>query len=195
MNNTLDNLFHYISKGIVFVPIVIILIAVIIKGTSTNKTQPAIILSPTPTVIQATPTPGIWDKIKESTIAASFNLTGSFTCKIKNEVKETELKISNKQAYVSYVKGQENKKGLLQGDCVYSWDGITYKGEKMCGITPYLSIIESMSLQSILSNPLLSNVINGKEKDIAELLNSCLKKPIINQNVFYVPTNVMFSSK
>lgn len=195
MQNSLDTFFHYISKGIVFVPIIIIIIALIIKGTSGNKTQLIVKISPTITIIPITPTPSLWDEVKNSTIAASFNLTGPFTCKIKDSAKNMELEITKRQIYFSYVTNKENRKGLLQGDCVYTWNGLTYHGEKICGITPYLTLLESTSLSSLLSNPLLSNVIKGKENETTELLLSCVKKQVQNQNVFYIPTNVVFNSK
>jgi hypothetical protein len=195
MQNTFDTFFHYISKGIIFVPIIIIIIALIMKGTSNNKVQIVIVPSPTVIVVRATPTPSLWEEIKDSTIAASFNLTGPFSCNVKDSDKNMELEIASNQVYVSYVKNKESKKGLLQGDCFYSWNDLLSKGEKICGISPYLSLLESMSLQSLLSNPLLSSVIKGKEKDIVKLMLSCVKKPVLNRNVFYVPVNVVFSSK
>lgn len=147
----MDKFFITISKYIIYVPIAIVVLALIFKFNQTSKTlgELAYKLTPTPTTTSQ---------------RAGFDLKGPYQCQYKDKDGKT---------YKVYIK---NKKVLFDkyffdGDCLFI-DNI----KKMCNLSPYVSIIEG-ALNNNLSmiNTVAANYLKA-DVDVGKILETCVKK-------------------
>lgn len=199
MNSTiLDTFFHYASKAIIAIPIAILIIAVVMKG-SQNKTDmitiPSITPSPIYTITQTPSKPNLLLKLKESTIAAQLTLKDNFHCILNENNSKIQFSVLNKQVYVDYKSSKINQSGVFQKDCFYSWDNMTKKGVKICNLGSIVMFIENTPFSNLFSNQIVAPFIKGREGEVLKVVETCRKTNAGNQSLFYVPTNITFSDK
>jgi len=137
----MDEFFSYVSKGVIIIPIVIIVLSLLIKFNQNN--QPSFktmtVISPT---ITATPT--IINKI-------NIDLNGPWVCRYKNNQQEYSLFIKNKKISLEIKADDQTKKydlsqysGLLGNLINLDMDRL----ESMA--KPYLP--KGVDIQSVLSS-------------------------------------------
>ncbi len=93
---------------------------------------------------------------------------------------------------------------LLNGDCAYIWKSGLYTGEKVCGLSQQLAIVEGL-LNSGLINP--DVVFGGLDKmfDLPDIggnrdilksaMSSCRNEAAPSSISFSVPNNILFKNQ
>lgn len=200
-----DEFFHIVSRLIIIFPIIIVVTAVFIKLTSRSTQQKGFVkkqLTPTPTKTQ-----NLLDKLKpdkKSTDSAKFNLTGPLICSFDSQNSKVKAYIKDKKISLIVEKKDETDNFLLTGDCLYNWDEGSYSGEKICGISEKVNILEGLLSSGLVDinflfkslNQIMS--INPTEKSgdsFQSILNSCENKPIPENIRFSLPKNILFKNK
>jgi len=137
----MDEFFSYVSKGVIIIPIVIIVLSLLIKFNQNNQpsSKTMTVISPT---ITATPT--IINKI-------NIDLNGPWVCHYKNNQQEYSLFIKNKKISLEIKADDQTKKydlsqysGLLGNLINLDMDRL----ESMA--KPYLP--KGVDIQSVLSS-------------------------------------------
>jgi len=137
----MDEFFSYVSKGVIIIPIVIIVLSLLIKFNQNNQpsSKTMTVISPT---ITATPT--IINKI-------NIDLNGPWVCRYKNNQQEYSLFIKNKKISLEIKADDQTKKydlsqysGLLGNLINLDMDRL----ESMA--KPYLP--KGVDIQSVLSS-------------------------------------------
>lgn len=197
----LENFFHSGSKLIIFVPIVIVMVAFVLRDssrgtTASSRNRYSSLLSITP--VRTSPTPDTSnpaDRLAFGSGQTKLNLTGPLVCDYKSTDLNATVSIKNKQVFAELA----NEYVLVRDDCVYRWNKGSITGEKSCGgITSLMGMAESlagfglMDMQTILSTISQFGVgtsITPPPLDTLE--DSCVEKPI-GDIVFSLPQGVTF---
>ncbi|MCX7881092.1 MAG: hypothetical protein N2482_01085 [Patescibacteria group bacterium] len=195
--DNLFDIFHFLSKAILLVPIVIFILALFFKfNYSQRKT---LISLPTPTIVL---TPTKTEKKEEIKI----DLKGPFVCEGELNQISASVFIKDKKIKVILSKKEKKENHLIVDDCYYSWDEGSFSGKRICGLKPAMSLVETMmslgvfSLQNLFDQLAnfggagLENTIATKEGQIKEFLHFCQKKEI-EDKVFQIPVNILFKNK
>lgn len=178
------NFFEVGSKAIFLIPVVlfvVMLFQVLGPSKGTPQVHKSLVLTPTITLAQNT-----------------LNLQGPFICTSSSKTASWSAYIKDKKIVVISKQNKEVGNYLLDGDCGYIWKTPGFAGQKICGITSYVSIAESLlstgviSPDSILNSNLSSLGVSASIDDIKKLIKSCIKKEIANKSVFGIPKNVVF---
>ena len=204
-NSQPDDVFHIVSRFTIIFPIVIVIIAMIIKltgGASQQKSFRGYSLTPTPSKSQ-----NLLDNLniyKKSTPSVRFNLTGPLNCFFRSESATISAFIKDKKIYLKMEEKNEEKNYLLKDDCVHIWKKGIYSGEKICGLSQQITIAEGL-LSSGLFDPNLiltsmSQLLNFSPAEKSEValktaLSSCKNEPIPSSVQFEIPKNVLFRNK
>ena len=120
-NSQLDDVFHIVSRFTIILPIVIVIVAIILKysgGGSQQKNFKEFNLTPTPSKSQnflASP-------------PARFNLTGPLTCSFSNDSSAVNAYVKDKKIFIQIDEKNILSNYLLSGDCVYIWKKGIYSG-------------------------------------------------------------------
>ena len=193
-NHPLDDFFHIVSRILFIVPVVVILIALLTKfsfAPSEIKQGPKISLSPTMPL-----------EIKTSSPSAKLNLQGPFQCQLVSPDSSASAFIKERKVYITVNRKETDQHVLLNGDCVYMWGKTGFNGEKVCGVSSYISLAESLFSLNIISPESLfeqfSSLLPAGEMsniDMAGILNSCKKEEIKDNTLFAVPKNILFKNK
>ena len=142
-NSQLDDVFHIVSRFTIILPIVIVIVAIILKysgGGSQQKNFKEFNLTPTPSKSQnflASP-------------PARFNLTGPLTCSFSNDSSAVNAYVKDKKIFIQIDEKNILSNYLLSGDCVYIWKKGIYSGEKICGLSQQIAIAEGLYHQDCL---------------------------------------------
>jgi len=191
--DSLFNLFSFFSKLIIFVPIIVVVVALILKFNNKSPTQLSFKPSPTLTTVL---------KPTQAKIQFNIDLKGPWVCsgKINNAsasafIKEKKIKI--------VIGGENPKKNVLfSGDCLYSWTEDEFSGTRACGLSPLLSLGESMLKFGGISDLLLGQLarlgvgdkLASNPAEINKLINSCKKEKSIDEETFTIPKNILFKN-
>lgn len=198
-----DDVFYYLSKATIIIPLVVLLVALIIKFNEKPKIQSyrqAPVVQPT---IQAKVESDLLKNFikTNASSSASFNLSGPLNCDYPYDEGVVNAQIKNNNILL-----KANTKSLMQtilykGDCIYLWTPGKLSGQKICGVSSYISTFNALSglgnfsLESMLKY--LPNlglpVKNLSQKDIDGLINSCKKKEV-NLDIFTIPQNILFKN-
>ncbi|MBI2051728.1 hypothetical protein HYT33_03130 [Candidatus Roizmanbacteria bacterium] len=190
----LDTFFHHISRLVVIIPLVVIALALIFKPSEKNSPRQEDFISPTPLLNQ------------KNTILSDILKGGSYACRFNTpdgKSKTTAL-IRDKDIFVENVKKKETDYLLVKKDCVYTWEKGRYSGEKICGLAPYFSTIESLSDLNVVNiDSLISSVLEfggggaSKEAEATakNLISTCRKKEIKDTSLFEIPKGVLFKNR
>lgn len=172
------------SKAIFLIPVVLFIIMLFQvlgppKGTPQVRQFPVL----TPTVVSAQNT---------------LNLQGPFICTSSSKTASWSAYIKDKKIVVISKQSKEVGNYLLDGDCGYIWKTPGVTGQKICGLSSYIPIAESLlssglvSIETILSSGSIPQIASVNMEDINKLIKSCIKKEIIEKSVFQIPAGVRF---
>lgn len=190
-NNT-DDLLFYFSKLTIIIPLIIIIIALLIKfNQSRTSVLSDLQLRPTITLL---PT--------KQLVSNSINLQGPFICQYKDKDIQANVSIKNKNIYAKILRNSKYENILINNDCYYRWEENKYTGEKICGISTIMSIVDTLINNNLLDinnlneNSMLKNLTNLTASDGAQInaiIKSCIKKPVDN-NIFNIPQKILFKN-
>jgi len=176
--NNLDSIFYILSRFVIVVPVVLVIMALIIKF---NQSKTASVKLSTPKVIS----PAHQD-ITNIMSKINFDFNGPSLCSYSSGVASVTAQIKNKR-----VSGEVNVNGktnnvIYAGDCIYVWEKNQFSGQKICGIstnliTNFLPQIQAMA----------GSIVN--QTNITGFINSC-KKQEVGEEVFKIPNNVLFKN-
>ncbi len=171
----MDDFFHFVSKMVIVIPIVIIIFALILRFNQKEDYSKKII--PSPTVV---PT-------KTSVITPSFklDLVGPLVCQINEKTASVSAFIKDKKVFATKREKDKVDYFLLIDDCFYWWEKGKYSGQKICGVGFYLSYFEEFSR--------LGSMGMG-DLNLSSLLSSCQKQEIKDETIFNLPQNVLFKN-
>ncbi len=114
--NNLDSFFSFVSKAVIIIPIFVLIISLFLKFNSPkNSSSSSNPVCTGQTCLTPTKIP-----ISQNN-AFKFDLKGPIVC---NNLFIKDKKVLLKNKLINY---------LLNGDCLYIWDGDKGKGEKKCG--------------------------------------------------------------
>ncbi len=194
-NNVIDAFFFYAARVIILIPIVIIVLALFFKFKQ-NKSQLSSVPVSTPTVIPSISAP----KIQIASVSAAIDLTGPWVCNFEENNATISAYIQDKSVYVNNAKSNYF---LLTNDCFYIWQNNVYTGQKICGVGKYETMFQQMSSLGLISINNLPSLLGqfGQFSSIASnsaalknILSSCKKEAIEDQNVFKIPKNIIFKN-
>lgn len=182
----MDDFFHFISRLVIVIPIVIIIGALILKFNQKKENySQKIIFTPT---VAPTKTP-----IISSTPAIKFDLIGPLVCQINEKetsisayVKDKKILLTKNEKGLPADKQEKVDYFLVKEDCLYWWEEGKYSGEKICGISSYLSYFEQLSQFGFMG---MGNL------DLGHLIGNCRKEEIKDLKIFEVPKNILFKNK
>lgn len=142
-----------------------------------------------------------------SSTSATFNLQGPLICSYKDNKENLDLKayIKNKQIYVETPHQGEQERILIAGDCLYNWDEGEATGTKMCGVSQYMSLFESLAKLGLVDPTTLLRALSemrpsgfqeapSEMKTIQNLNQICIKGEI-KDSIFEIPINVQFKEE
>ena len=196
-NRQLDDVFHIASRFVIIFPIVIVIVALFLKysgGGSQQKSFKEYSLIPTPTKSQnflASP-------------SARFNLKGPLTCSFSKESVTANAYVKDKKILIQIAEKNTSSNYLLSGDCVYIWKSGVYSGEKICGISQQVGIVEGLLSSGFLdSNMIFESLgkvftlpdVGGSQAVLKSAMSSCRNEEIPNSVQFEIPKNVLFKNK
>lgn len=194
-NDSIYNIFHILSRIIAVFAIIILIIGLIIRFNQNKPTIQSFITNQKPT-IEIPSEKSITETI--STSAAELNLKGPFICNFSSPGATVSAFVKDNNAYGKLEQQTKTTLILLKGDCIYSWASSSIEGEKLCGLSPYISIFGKMPIANLLGNSQLLSLVGGfgiNQSMIPSILNSCKKEEINNERVFNLPKNVVFKEK
>jgi len=188
-------IFSVLSKVIIFIPIVVVIIGLIYRFNQPQNVNPKTQnqnLNPKSNQAQ--------DNNKSK---ITIDLKGPLVCNGKIDDLTVSAFIKDKK--IKAVFDQKNIKNniLLNGDCYYYWLTGQYTGEKVCGLSAIVGLVETMinfggfNLDLVTSQLLnfgIDQKIATNEAKITELIQNCQKKNI-DDKVFELPNNILFKNK
>src|SRR3989344_2614862 len=193
----LDDIFHLVSRFTIIFPIVIVIVALFLKysgGSPQQKNFKEYSLIPTPTKSQnflASP-------------SARFNLTGPLSCSFSKESLAVNAYVKDKKIFIQMGEKNVLSNYLLSGDCVYIWKSGVYSGEKICGISQQVGIVEGLLSSGFLdSNMIFESLgkvfalpdVGGSQDVLKSAMSSCRNEEIPNSVQFEIPRNLLFKNK
>jgi len=196
----IDDFFHKVSRYIFIVPMIVVLAAVLLKlaDNSAQKGYREYNLSPTPTKSQ-----NIFDGL-DSSASAKFNLTGPLSCSFSTQTSSVSAYVKDKKIYIAMDEKNVKTNHLLNGDCVYIWKEGQYSGEKTCGISQQVSIVEGLLSSGLIDPSLVFSNLGkafdlpvgvGKQDTLKTAMSSCKKEDVPSSIGFNVPKSVLFKNK
>ncbi len=171
----MDDFFYIATKIIIFIPIVVVITALIMRFNQ-NKNNSVETLLPSPTIIfTPSPTP------KKTTI----DLKGPYICNFEIDEATISAYIKNKEIFLNKKEKNNQENYLYKDGCLYQWQSNKYSGEKICGLNFYIDFFEKFSQ---IPSFILPNI------DFNSYFNKCKKEEIKNEKIFNLPVNVLFKN-
>jgi len=187
--NFFDNIFFSFKKIIFIIPVVILFLGLVLKYNKQPPTQEKKLPSPVIT--------------KSVTSEVKLDLNGPLVCQYSSSTASISAFIKNKQVYGEKI-DKETNFYLLKNDCLYSWQKEDYQGKKVCGLSPYLSLMTITSsfglsninsFLSLVPNLGVKDFISSNSAEIEGLVKSCKKEEIIDVQIFKIPENILFKDR
>lgn len=194
-NDNVHDFFHGVSRITIILPIIIIAVAIILKPNKFEQSQ----VKSNQYVVSPTVTPLATPAVSPSGIP--INLKGPFICSVIAESEYSGVVyIKNKNVLGDMLVAKENTKlsVVLKDDCIYKWQQGAKTGVKMCGLSPYLSILDTMSNLNLLDAGILMTMITkyGDDSGAANLTQKApvvtCKKDAVEDTIFVIPKSVQF---
>lgn len=198
---------YNISRLAVIIPIFILITGVSFKilGFSSNPVpQQVAQLEPSPTTPTAQNINPLSNVIPQSSAdEPKIDLKGSWSCKMQSNTTDSYmLEIKNYNIAAVFNSNAATQHLIVKGDCAYYWKTSTtvQRGQKMCGISQYISMFDLFSQFNISSPDMLLNMLPNavsqllpipKNLDLKALMKSCVKDTVAD-TVFIVPSNISF---
>jgi len=192
-NESVFNTFAFLSKLIIIVPVAVVIIGLIIKFNQKPNRPKHVQLVPSPT-ITISPTP------KQPLL--KIDLTGPLVCRGDVDGSSTTVYIKNKKIKLILKKNGKTENMLLSGDCFYNWSEGEYNGKRICGLSPLISIAETMTkiggvggdfLLGQLRQFGLGGSIATNQAQLQSLVSSCTQGKIADAT-FQIPERVLFKN-
>lgn len=191
--NNIYSIFHILSRIIVVFAIIILITGLIIRFNQNKPNIQSSVTNQKPTIAAAPSVQSTTETI--STSAAELNLKDSFACNFSSPVGTVSAFVKDGSAFGQIKQQLTMTTILLKGGCLYSWNNTSAAGKKICGLSPYISIVGQIPLANLLGNNQLfknQSMIPININKIPSILNSCKKEEIKNYNIFTLPKNVTF---
>lgn len=190
-DNNLFEIFSYLSKAVIIIPVAVVIIALIFRFNQKPK-EKSLLITPT---VKLSPT------VEPARTKINIDLKGPLICKGKIEESVVSAYIKDKKIKIIINRKTEIENILVLGDCFYNWDEGEFSGRRICGLSPLFSIAETMAKFNGLDADLLFSKLNSlgvkkiatDQAKITELVNTC-KKESINEKKFFLPTNILFKN-
>lgn len=174
MNATLDSFFKLVSKYILVVPFLIILLGLIVRFGFKDS-----VLQKTPVKVIPTPTVGVQVNI--------FDLAGPLVCSGKIDQGTYNVYVVNSTGSATLQMKDKKIELRLFNNCIYYWTAGQIRGTKICGVSSYLSIMQSSPfIGQMLIKGLPGNL------DMTKATNSC-SKIMQSEGPLGVPDSIQFS--
>ncbi len=203
-NKQLDDIFHTVSRYIVILPAILIVVAIFFKLTGNNSSQLGVReYAPSITPSAMNNILGNLNNSKEASPAVKFNLTGPLTCSFATKDDKVDAYIKDKKILIKREEENIVKNYLLNGDCGYIWKQGTYSGEKICGISQQVAIVDGLLSSGFLDpNTIFENLgkmlnlptTNNSQDTLKLALSSCKNETVPNLIKLDVPKNVLFKN-
>lgn len=188
-------IFSILSKAIIIVPVVVVIIGLVYKFNKQDQ-RPQI-------KDQNRITPTIFKQQGNNQAKINIDLKGPFIC--YGQIDNLTVNAFIKDKKIKVILDQKTKKEnmLFNGDCYYRWQEGQYVGERICGLSPFMGVAETMInfgglnldlVTSQLTKLGLDQKIATNEAKITELIQSCKKKNV-DIKTFEVPNNILFKNK
>lgn len=193
----LETIFHSLSRVIIIVPLILIVVALFVKFANWQKTSKS-----SQKIRQVIPTSTPVKKEPVASGQATLNFDGPYVCDYSFSTGSISAKIKNKKAVARISNKNKVENILLNGDCVYIWEPETYSGQKICGISSYLSIFQALAnfqmvdigmVFQFLPQLGLKNSFDLKEKDLKNFMSSCRSQDVV-ESAFIIPQNILFKN-
>lgn len=179
----LDQFFHYASRVIIIIPVITVVIVLILRFNNQDIKKQTISEKILPSVKPAVQT--------KSSI--KIDLQGPFICLFTTEEATISAYIKDKKISAQTIDKNGTKNYLLNGDCLYTWNLNGFSGEKKCGLSQYINTFEALSSIGITNFDSLTKFIPAtQEAAVINLISSCKKEEIKNEDIFELPKYVLF---
>lgn len=200
--NQIEDFFHITSRLIIIFPLVIILLALVLKfGQKTeNKGYKQVLPSSTIKYNK----PNFIDILKaNSSPSARLNLKGPFICQLNTSTSSLSAYIKNKKISGNLAEKGKVTHTLFTDDCLYLWQEGNYSGERICGLSSYVNLAETLLSMNLVDfgqilsrlNQFDSSLSALSKNDAKSFINSCKKEEIVSDSIFILPKNVLFKNK
>ncbi len=185
--------FSILSKIIIFIPIAVIIVALVYKFNQNQN--PKLKTQSQSSNLKSNHTQN------NTQPKLTLDLTGPWVCSGKIDNLLVDIFIKDKK--IKAVLDQKNKKEnmVFNDGCYFHWFNDQYVGEKLCGLSSFVPVVETMISFGDLDLVIKQLAKLGLEEKIAtnsaeatKLMQSCRKKNI-DAEIFYVPANILFKNK
>ncbi len=194
-----ENIFHFLSKIVIVIPIVVVVLAFFMKMNGKLEQQtnvrrnPALYASPF-----VTQKPAQLAAPKNSSSSAQFNLKGPLVCNYIDKEASLSASIKNKNIYVKMSDSKLTQHILVKGDCLYKWEIGKKTGEKVCKIGKFLDMFDSLSSLGLVDlDAMFGELSKAKPSttitppSMKKMTESC-KKIEVKDEIFTLPTTITF---
>lgn len=197
--NFLDKFIYNFSRVAILIPILFIVMGVSMKVMGFNFATPQSALA------QITPTPAFTasDNNIFSNVSAGetkIDLKGPLICSGTFNAITADVKIKDYSIAATLIADNRTRNIIVEGDCLYHWFSNTKTGQKMCGISQYMPMINLLSqfnmldIKTIFSLiPNMNTPVSLDDNDAQQLAQSCAPGEITD-SVFNVPAGITFSN-
>jgi len=194
-HDSIHNFFQSFSRVVIIFPVVIVFIAILLKifqsdaGVIKSKITPTITQSALPSIV---PSNNIMD------------LKGPSTCLFQSKEASWSAFIQNRMVLAVANEKTKTTYHLLKDDCLYIWEKQKYSGEKMCGISQFLSIGEGLFNSGFMNENMFGMLLSQSKinlplpfqfKDIQKIISTCKQSGVFPLSQFELPNKVLFKSK
>ncbi len=195
-NDNVHDFFHNVSRLTIILPIIIIGLAIILKPRAPEIPRTKNVLyAVTPTI-----TPVV--TLVKSQTRTPINLQGPLTCAFNSQVNyQGMIYIKNKHVRADVVTSSSSSatiSAVLSGDCLYKWEQKSVTGVKMCGLSQYVAILDTMANFGALDAQTLMSLVtqfgnaNGATNMPKNVPETVCKKDTVSDGVFDIPKTIRF---
>jgi len=164
----LDDFFSIVSKGVILVPVVIIVLALIFKFGSSGQNPEKKFLSLSPTLMLSTPS---------STKSINFDFDGPYQCHYQKGKQKIDIYIKNDVILAMLDEKPIIKKYFYKDGCLGIYDKDNkLLSDKRCGLGTYFSLAKNMISSGISGFESIAGQYLKGEYDFKAILDTCKKK-------------------
>lgn len=189
MREKLQSHHSTISKVVILIPVLIILLALIVKRGDKNQVSLKMAqFDPSPTIVEPTDIPD--DKVY-------VDLEGPSTCVMKNKEYKVTAQIKNSHIAATIEGANQTKNYILTDDCLYIWARNERSGIKKCDMAKVMPMVKGLAQLHLLTIndtiAALSRVgLQGNTFATMKWDKPVCQKTEVKDTVFNIPGNVAF---
>ncbi len=186
-----DKVLFYFSRIAIIVPLVVVVLALVFKLLQANySTTNQNTFAAASTAISP---PDYLSLLKK------IDLNSNYICHSNTNNATQSAYLQDKKFFLEDEQLNKTKYYLYNDGCLYVWQKSQLSGDKICGLAPYVGMLQNISLLNFI-NPqdllsLLGVDLSAKQEEISVLVNSCKKKDVKDISLFVIPKNVIFKDK